>query len=164
MQIEANKVVTFHFRLSEAEQGLVEDSHDGQPAVYLHGHQGLIDGLENALAGKKVGDQFSVTLPPEQAYGLRQDNAVQRVSINHVISHSKRPVRYKPGMVVHLNTKDGPREVVVLKAGLKSLDVDLNHPLAGKTLTFDIEVLDVRDASDEEIAHGHVHGQGGHHH
>ena len=162
MLIEANTVVSFHYRLSESGQEL-EDSHGGNAMVYLHGHRALIKGVEEALQGKQAGDHFSVTVPPEDAYGPRQENAIQRISINHVMG-PKKNVRFKPGMVVQVNTKDGPREVVVVKAGLKSLDVDLNHPLAGKTLTFDIEVMDVRAATEEEIAHGHVHGEDDHQH
>lgn len=164
MQIENNKVVTFHYRLSEADKGQIEESYGGAPIVYLHGHPGLIKGLEEALAGKKAGDKFTVTVAPEQAYGQRQEDAQQRISVKHIINPGNRKVQYKPGMVVQVNTSEGPREVVVLKAGLKTVDVDVNHLLAGKTLTFDIDVVDVRDASPEEIEHGHVHGEGGHHH
>lgn len=163
MLIEQNKVVTFHYRVREPGQEVIEDSHvDNDPAVYLHGHEGMVKGLEEALAGRKAGDTFSVTLTPEQAYGHRSEEAVQRISVKHVVGGKK--TQYRPGMVVQVNTSHGPREVVVIKAGLKTIDVDTNHPLAGKTLEFDIEVVDVRDASAEEIAHGHVHGEGGHHH
>lgn len=163
MLIEQNKVVTFHYRVREPGHEVIEDSHDdNDPAVYLHGHQGMVSGLEAALAGKKVGDMFSVTLSPEQAYGHRRSDALQRISVKHINGGKK--AQYKPGMVVQVNTSEGLREVVVVKAGLKTVDVDTNHPLAGKTLEFDIEVIDVRDASAEEIAHGHVHGAGGHHH
>lgn len=164
MVIEKNKVVTLHYRLSEAGAGLIEDSRAGAPVVYLHGHDGIFKGLEQALEGKSAGAKTTVTLSPEQAYGPRRSDAQQRVSIGHVINPSKKKLQYKPGMVVQLNTKNGPMAAVVIKAGLKTLDVDTNHPLAGKTLTFEVEVIDVRDASEEETAHGHVHGEGGHHH
>lgn len=164
MQIEANKVVTFHYRLSEQSKGQIEDSHNSNPIVYLHGNHSIIPGLENALAGKKAGDSFSVTIEPELAYGQRNPEAQQRLSLKHIINPGNKKVQYKPGMIVQVNTSEGPREVMVIKAGLKTIDVDVNHPLAGKTLTFDIEVIDVRDASAEELDHGHVHGEGGHHH
>ncbi len=164
MLIETNKVVTFHYRLSEPGTEVLEDSHQGNPMVYLHGHHGMLPGLEGALTGKQAGDTFTVTLPPEQAYGLRRENSQQRISVKHVVNPSGRKIVYKPGMVVQVNTNDGPREVVVVKAGLKTIDVDTNHPLAGKTLTFEIDVVDVRAASAEEISHRHVHGDGGHHH
>lgn len=162
MLIEVDKVVAFHYRLSEPGQAVFEDSNKGTPAVYLHGHHGMLPGLEEALAGKQAGDRFSVTLSPEQAYGQRRDDAIQRVSIKHVTSRGVR--KFKPGMVVQVNTEHGPRDVMVVKAGLKTLDVDTNHPLAGKTLVFDIDVVNVRDATVEELAHGHVHGEGGHQH
>jgi FKBP-type peptidyl-prolyl cis-trans isomerase SlyD len=162
--IAADKVVAFHYRLSEPDQAVVEDSRDDQPVVYLHGHDGMLAGLEEALSGKRVGDKFTVILPPEKAYGLRRDDAVQRISIKHVVNPGNKKTVYRPGMVVRVNTDHGPREVTVVKAGLKSIDVDTNHPMAGRTLNFEIEVMDVRDATAEEIAHGHVHGAGGHHH
>ena len=164
MLVETDKVVTFHYRLSEPGQEVFEDPRHGQPVVYLHGHQGLLQGLEDALTGKKTGDTLEVTLSPEGAYGARRDDAQQRVSIKHVYNPSHKKIIYKPGMVVQLNTKNGRQSVVVIKAGLKSLDVDINHPLAGKTLVFSVEVMDVRTATADEIAHGHAHGVGGHHH
>ena len=132
--------------------------------MYLHGHNELLPGLEAALDGKKAGDHFTVTLAPEQAFGLRKENAQQRVSIHQVVNPPRGKRKFRPGMVVALNMQDGVYPVVVTKVGLKMLDVDTNHPQAGKTLTFDLEVVDVRDATEEEIAHGHVHGIGGHHH
>lgn len=164
MVIESNKVVTFHYRVTEPGQGTIEDSHGGDPLVYLHGNRQMIQGVEAALEGHKAGDRFSVTVEPAQAYGERIEDAVQRISMNYVVNPSRRAIRYQPGMVIQVNTKDGPREVIVVKAGLKTLDVDINHPLAGKTLTFDLEVVAVRDATEEELAHGHAHGVGGHQH
>jgi FKBP-type peptidyl-prolyl cis-trans isomerase SlyD len=164
MLIAEDKVVSFHYRLSEPGQEAVDDSRDGQPVVYLHGHDGMLPGLEEALTGKQVGDKFTVTLPPEKAYGPRREDAVQRISVKRVINPGNKRVNYRPGMVVQVNSDHGPREVTVIKAGLKTIDVDTNHPMAGRTLQFEIEVVDVRDATDEEIAHGHVHGVGGHQH
>jgi FKBP-type peptidyl-prolyl cis-trans isomerase SlyD len=164
MVIGSNKVVSFHYRVYEDGRQPLEESFGGEPLAYLHGHRQMIQGVEAALEGKQAGDKFSVTVPPEQAYGQRSEDAIQRISVSHVINPSKRTIKFRPGMVVPVNTKDGPREVVVVKAGLKTLDVDINHPLAGKTLTFDLEVVAVRDATDEEIAHGHAHGAGGHQH
>lgn len=164
MQIEDNKVVTFHYCLSEEGKEILEDSNNGDPMVYLHGHKGMLPGVEEALTGKKAGDDFTITLAPEKAYGAVQENAIQRVSIKHVINKGKKKVKYKTGMTIQLNTQEGPRDVVIVKAGLKTLDVDTNHPFAGKTLKFEIKVTDVRDASEEEISHKHVHGEGGHHH
>ena len=89
MSIENNKVVSFHYRLSEPTAGVIEDSHGSEPAVYLHGHGGLIKGLESAMTGRAAGEKFSVTLEPEQAYGPRHEDAQQRISVNHVISPRK---------------------------------------------------------------------------
>lgn len=164
MLIAADKVVSFHYRLSEPGREVIEDSRDDQPVVYLHGYDGMLAGLEEALTGKQAGDKFTVTLPPEKAYGRRRDDAVQRISAKRVINPGNKKISYRPGMVVQVNTDHGPREVTVIKAGLKTLDVDVNHPMAGRTLQFEVEVVEVRDATAEEIAHGHAHGAGGHHH
>ncbi len=164
MLIEANKVVTFHYRMNEPGHDVIDDSRRGNPVVYLHGYQGMLKGLEDAMSGKQTGDQFTVILLPEQAYGMRQEGSQQRISIKHVINDTKKKVTYKPGSVVQLNTENGPRPAIIIKVGLKTLDIDTNHPLAGKTLTFEIEIVDVRVATAEEIAHRHVHGDDGHHH
>ena len=160
MSVAAGKVVSFHYRLSEPGQPIIEDSHDGLPVVYLHGHDYMLPGLEEALAG----DKFTVTLPPEKAYGPRRDDAVQRISVKHVVNPGNKKVNYKPGMVVQVHTDKGPQEVTVVKSGFKTLDIDTNLPMAGKTVTFEVEVVEVRDATPEEIEHGHVHGEGGHQH
>ncbi len=159
MPIEKDSVVTFHYRLSVGEQQ-VEDSHEGEPLSYLHGHGNIIPGLESEMAGKAAGDSFSATIPPELAYGLRRDDAVARVQMKHVLTKG----RLEPGQPIMVNTENGPRQVRVVKPGKFVVDVDANHPMAGATLNFAIEIVDVRAASDEELAHGHVHGAGGHHH
>ena len=164
MLIEANTVVTFHYGMSEPGHDIIDDSRRSSPVVYLHGYQGMLKGLEDAMACKQAGDRLTVTLPPEQAYGPRHEGSQQRISIKHVINDSGKKMTYKPGSVVQLNTEHGLRPAMVLKVGLKTLDVDTNHPLAGKTLTFDVEIIGVRAATPEEIAHRHVHGDGGHHH
>lgn len=164
MTVAVNKVVTFHYKLNEPGKDVFEDSHDEDPISYLHGHNGMLKGVEEALEGKSSGDNVKITLEPEDAYGLVREDAVQRVSIKHIVNTGKKKVKYTAGMVVQVNTANGPQDVVVVKAGLKNLDVNTNHPLAGKTLTFDIDITEVRDASEEELAHGHSHGVGGHHH
>lgn len=161
MQIEKNKVVTFHYRLNDADGPQIESSEGNEPMAYLHGHHGIIRGLEEAMAGKQPGDQFSVTLPPDKAYGPRYDNLQQRIPIKHLLSRSK---KLHAGQVVSVNTKQGARDVTIIKVGKFNVDIDSNHPLAGKTLVFAIDIVDVRDATKEEIAHGHAHGAGGHQH
>ncbi len=160
MTIEKNKVVTFHYRLNEPDQPLIEDSRETEPAVYLHGHQAMMPGLEEALDGKLKGDMVTVTLPPEKAYGPRNEVEAVRVPKKYVLTKGK----LRPGMAIQLSTKNGPRDATLVKVGRTVVDIDSNHPLAGKTLTFELEVMDIRDASEEEIAHGHVHGEGGHQH
>lgn len=110
------------------------------------------------------GDTLHLTLTPEQAYGEHKEGQQQRVPIKHLQGLPKGVRNWKPGMVAVVQTDQGMRQVTVVKPGLKMVLVDTNHPLAGKTLTYDIEVVSVRPATDEEIAHGHAHGVGGHHH
>jgi len=164
MQIAANKVVSFHYRLKDIDGTLLESSYDAEPTLYLHGQGNILAALEEALLGKSVGDNVAVTLSPEQAYGVRREGATQRIPIKHLQNHEKLKNKLKPGMVVLVNTPNGPWEAVVLKAGKFNVDIDSNHPLAGKSLQFEIEIVAIRDASDEEIAHRHAHGVGGHHH
>lgn len=160
MSITQDKVVSFHYRLKEEGGEIFEDSHDGSPVLYLHGHKSMLPGLEDALEGKAAGDSFEVTLDPDKGYGRRQEGAVQRVPKKHLLTKGK----IVPGQVVQINTEHGAQEAVVIKVGLKNVDIDANHPLAGKTLVFAVEVLEVRDATAEELSHGHAHGEGGHQH
>jgi FKBP-type peptidyl-prolyl cis-trans isomerase SlyD len=160
VQIAAETVVSFHYTLRDDSGKELESSRGGTPAVYLHGARNIIPGMEAAMTGRVSGDSFSATIMPEDAYGLRDSDRVQRVPIKHLAFNGK----LAPGTVVQLSTSEGMRTVTVIKAGRHSADIDTNHPLAGQTLTFDIEILDVRNASAEELAHGHVHGPGGHHH
>lgn len=159
MQIEKDKVVSFHFKVSD-NNVLLESSRDGEPMLYMHGRNGLISGLEAALLGKAAGESFSITLEPKDAYGIPFESSKQRVSIKHLTTKGK----LKPGMVVDINTTSGIRQATVVKVGRFNVDVDTNHPYAGKTLTFDIDIVDVRDATSDELSHGHAHGAGGHQH
>jgi len=162
MQVADGKVVSFHYDLKDVSGDLVESSREGDPITYLHGQNNIIRGLENALFDKTKGELTTVTLSPEEGYGLRQENTIQRIPLKHI--HLNKREKPQAGLVVLVDTEHGPRQVTIVKAGKFSADVDTNHPLAGKTLVFDLEVIDIRDASDEEKAHGHVHGVGGHHH
>jgi FKBP-type peptidyl-prolyl cis-trans isomerase SlyD len=159
MEIEHNKVVVFHYTLTDIENSFTESSEDGAPIAYLHGHGNIVPGLESELAGKRAGDEFEARVEPEGAYGPRDEAATQRVPIKHLI----RPGKLAAGDVVTINTREGQRRATVTKVGHHHVDVDLNHPLAGRTLLFGIRVIEVRDATSEELAHGHVHGPGGHH-
>lgn len=160
MQAEKDKVVTFHYRLTDEGGAEVDSSHDREPLAILFGHGAIIPGLETAIAGHAAGDRFDVVVPPEQAYGLRRDNYTQRVPKKYF----RDAEHLAPGTRTVLRTENGHRSVTVVKVGSSVVDVDLNHPMAGKSLNFAIEILDVRDATSDELAHGHVHGPGGHHH
>ncbi len=157
MTITRNKVVSIHYTLSNSRGEVMESSREREPMNYLHGSGNIIKGLEEALEGKTAGDVFQVTVQPADAYGERRPANMQRVSAKHF----RNPKSLKPGQVVGLQTRQGPVQVTVVKVGRFNIDVDANHPLAGQALTFDVEVTDVRDATDEEKAHGHVHGPGG---
>jgi FKBP-type peptidyl-prolyl cis-trans isomerase SlyD len=160
MSITKDKVVSFSYKLTGISGETLDESPEGQPMLYLHGYRNIIPGLESALEGKNVGEKLNVTLSPEQAYGERSDQLIGRIPLKYVKAKGK----LHPGAFVPIETEEGTRMVRVLKVGLKTVDVDGNHPLAGQTLTFDVEIKDVRDATDEEKAHGHAHGAGGHHH
>jgi FKBP-type peptidyl-prolyl cis-trans isomerase SlyD len=160
MKIADNKVVQFHYTLKDEAGTEIENSYEGEPLAYLHGHKNMIVGVEKALTDKAAGDKFSVTLQPAEAYGERQEDAIERVPAKHLMGATK----WKPGMTAVVNTEQGQRQVTVIKAGRFMVTVDINPPLAGKVLTFDLDVVDVRDASEEEVQHGHAHGVGGHHH
>ena len=157
MNIKDKKVVSFHYTLCDEHGKQLESSLEGEPTTYLHGTGSIIPGLEKALAGKVAGDTFEVNVEPAEAYGERHEDGVQRIPAKHF----KQAGPLKPGQVVVLQTRQGPRRLTVVKVGRFNVDVDTNHPMAGMTLTFDVEVSDVRDATDEEVSHGHVHGPGG---
>lgn len=156
MKIQKNSVVRFHYTVSELGQPPVESSREREPLAILVGHGNIIPGLEAAMMDKAEGDRFEVTVAPDQAYGERRENYVQRVPKKHF-----RNARLKPGQQVVLETSMGPRAVTVAKVGATVVDVDLNHPMAGKTLQFDVEIVGVREAEAVEVEHGHVHGDGG---
>lgn len=160
MKAEANSVVTFHYELTDADGSQIESSRGRDPLAILHGAGNVIPGVEAAMEGRGAGERFSVTVAPEQGYGVRRENFTQRVPKKYFRDAEK----LKPGMQTTLSTQDGPRVVTVAKVGQTVVDVDLNHPMAGRTLNFDIEIVEVREATDEEKAHGHVHGPGGHDH
>lgn len=162
MNIEANKVVSFHYTVNDGGAEPVDSSRErGEPLTVLIGQGNIIPGLEAALLGHAVGDRFEVSVAPADAYGERRANYTQRVAKKYFQDADS----LRPGMSTVLQTQEaGARMVVVHKVGSSVIDVDLNHPLAGKTLTFDIEIMDVRDATAEELAHKHAHGAGGHEH
>ena len=160
MIAEKDKVVTFHYILKNADGTQMESSREGDPITYLHGANNIVTGLEKAMEGHAIKDSFSATLEPEEAYGVRNENNIQRVPLKRLKNLGKISV----GQILNLQTNQGPVQVTVLKVGRFNIDVDGNHPLAGQQLTFDVEIADIREASKEELEHGHVHGPGGHQH
>ncbi len=163
MHIAKDTVVSFHYTLTDSEGVLLEDSRKAQEVLYMHGHPGMLPGLESALEGKAPGDTVVVELPPEKAYGRRVGGKVGRVPLKQVRLPGNKPVKGKltSGAIVEIRNAEGSYEATVIKQGLKAVDVDTNHPYADKTLSFDIEVLSVREATATELAHGHAHGAGG---
>ncbi len=159
MKIEKDRVVRFHYSVAEQGQASLENSAGGEPLAILIGHGNIIPGLENAMEGHEAGDKFEVDVAATDAYGERRDNLTQRVPKKHF-----KDKHLAPGMQVVLQTNFGQRAVTIQKVGMSVVDVDLNHPMAGKDLHFDIEIVEVREATAEELEHKHVHGQGGHHH
>jgi len=160
VHIELKTVVTFHYTLCNESGTELETSRGGEPTAYLHGANNIIRGLESAMTGRGSGDIFSATVNPEEGYGLCEPDKVQRVPIKHLAFKGK----LRPGATVQLNTSEGMQAVTVVKAGRHTADIDTNHPLAGQILVFDIEIMETRPATAEELSHGHVHGPGGHHH
>jgi FKBP-type peptidyl-prolyl cis-trans isomerase SlyD len=160
MAIAKNTVVQFHYTLKDANGTVIENSYDGEAMAYLHGHGNIIPGLEEAMLGKEVGAEFIATVATEKAYGQRDETALQRVPMKHLQGAKK----WKKGMVAHVETEQGERQVTVIKVGKFMVDVDANHPFAGKELTFEVKVEDIREATADEIQHGHAHGIGGHQH
>ena len=157
--IQNDQVVSFHYTLTD-ENGTVIDKSEGQPLVYLHGAGNIIPGLENALTGKKVGDKLTVNVPAAEGYGEYNADMVQEVPRNMFQGVDD----IQAGMQFQAQTDDGIQVVTVKDVNDDSVFVDGNHPLAGQDLNFDVEITDIRAATQEELDHGHVHGAGGHHH
>jgi FKBP-type peptidyl-prolyl cis-trans isomerase SlyD len=164
MQISKDVFVKFSYVLKDAEGQVLESTDEGHPMAYLHGHKNMMAALEVAFEGKQAGDQFTATLSPEEGYGERNEDAIQRIPVKHLQPVSPNFKRCVPGMVAVVETDQGRRQVRVVKVGKFMVTVDANHPLAGKTITFDVTVNEVREATSEELSHGHAHGDGGHQH
>jgi FKBP-type peptidyl-prolyl cis-trans isomerase SlyD len=160
MQITKNKVATIDYTLTSPEGQVLDTSKGGQPLTYLHGVGGIIPGLENALEGKSQGEQLTVTVPPDQGYGNRNEQLVQEVPRRLFQGVQE----IKPGMQFRAQSNQGMQVVTVVGVKDDMITIDANHPLAGVTLKFDVNVVDVRDATPDELSHGHVHGPGGHDH
>lgn len=151
MKVDKNTVVTFHYRMIDEQDGeVIENSTGKEPSVFVYGHKKMIESLEHSMLGKEPGQAYSVTLPPDLAYGRLRSSSELRVSKKNLQHEGK----LEPGMMVPLKTKEGPRPVTIVKVGKFNVDIDYNHPLAGKTLKFDVEIVDVRVATPDELASG----------
>ncbi|MCC6074838.1 peptidylprolyl isomerase [Pseudomonas sp. GCM10022188] len=161
MQIAANKAVSIDYTLTNENGEVIDSSVGGAPLVYLHGARNIIVGLERALEGKQAGDELEVTIEPEDAYG---DYSVELVAVlNRAMFEGVDQLEV--GMQFHASAPDGGMQVVTIRdIDGDDVTVDGNHPLAGQRLNFKVKVVNVREANAEEIAHGHIHGEGGHHH
>lgn len=160
MLVSQHKVVHIHYTLTSESGEQLDSSRGDEPLAYIHGMGNIISGLEDALDGRSVGDKFQVTVPPEEAYGVRSDELVQVVpksafqGVDQIV----------PGMQFRAESNEGVQLVTVIGVDGDQITLDGNHPMAGQTLNFDVEVTEIRDATDTELAHGHVHGAGGHDH
>ena len=156
------KVVVIHFTATGEDGRLIESTRGKDPMAYLHGQGHIVPGLEAALVGKEPGDRLKVTLPPEQAYGVRKGPGPQAVPRKEF----PRKMDLREGMPLRVPNSEGqPVTVWITRMQGSRVWIDVDHPLAGQTVTFDVEVVLVRDPYPEEIEHGHAHGiDGGHHH
>ncbi|MDX1796750.1 MAG: peptidylprolyl isomerase [Hydrogenovibrio sp.] len=160
MKLEQNKVGLFNYVLTDNEGNQI-DASNGQPLAYLHGHSNLIPGLENELEGKTVGDKFTAKVAASDAYGEIQPHLIQEGVPKSMFQGVE---NLEVGMRFEAQSEQGVHSVEITEVQDETVTVDGNHPLAGQDLNFEIEVTGVRDATEEEIEHGHAHGDGGHHH
>ena len=160
MKIAEESVVTIHFTLKNDKGSTLESSRGDRPLAYIHGMGQMIPGLEDALTGKAKGDKVDVRLRPDQAYGERDEEMMQSIPKSEFDSVAQ----LKVGEQVEVNSDSGPMVLTVIEMKNDHIVVDGNHPFAGMSLHFDVEIMDVREATAEELEHGHVHGPGGHHH
>ncbi len=160
MPIAKDSVVSIHYTLKDDAGEVLDSSVSAEPLTYLHGHGNLVQGLERALQGKSVGDRIEVKVPPAEGYGEYDKQLVQRVPRRSLKGISD----VRVGTQLHAQTEHGARVVTVTHVQSDMVTIDGNHPLAGKSLNFEVAVTDLRDATEEELTHGHVHGPGGHHH
>ncbi|AJE20416.1 peptidylprolyl isomerase [Azotobacter chroococcum] len=161
MLIAANKAVSIDYTLTNDAGEVIDSSAGGAPLVYLHGAGSIIVGLEKALEGKQAGDELKVAIEPEEAYGEYSPELVAVLNRGMFEGVDELAV----GMQFHASGPDGSMQIVTIRdLDGDDVTVDGNHPLAGQRLTFQVKVVNVRDANPEEIAHGHIHGEGGHHH
>lgn len=157
-----DKVIAFHYDLYDAQAQKIESSKSGEPVLCLHGERGVLLALQDAFVGKGAGEELTITIPHSKAYGRHYPERKQRLSRKKIDGGKQQT--FREGQIITLRGEQGPSPATVLKVGKFNIDVDMNHPLAGVDLTFDVRIVSVRDATDDEKAHGHAHGVGGHQH
>lgn len=162
MQIAQNTVVAMTYTLTNDQGDILDQADTSHPFVYLHGANNIIPGLENALTGKQAQDSMVVNIAPADAYGERDDRLTQQIP--REMFGDVPAEQLVPGAQFQAQTNGGIEIITIAAVDANTITIDANHPLAGVTLTFDLTILAVRPASVEEVAHGHVHGVGGHHH
>ena len=155
-------VIAFHYTLFDGTGDKIETSDAGDPLLFLYGQNTILASLQEAFLNKRAGEDFSATIPAGRAYGRYYPDRKQRISIKHIDGGKKQ--KFRVGQVINLQGERGGSPGTIVKVGKFNLDIDANHPLAGKDLTFDVKIVSVREATDEEKAHGHAHGPGGHQH
>ena len=159
MQVADNMAVSIHYTLTNDDGEVLDSSIGDEALVFLQGSGNIISGLEDALVGKVAGDKFNVRIAPEEAYGELMEDMIQVISRDMFEGIDDIEV----GMQFHADVSSGSGIVTVVSIDDDNITIDGNHPLAGLALTFDVEVIDVRPATKEETAHGHIHGAGCHH-
>lgn len=160
MQIANNTAVTIHYTLTNDVGEEIDTTIGGEPMVYLHGCGNIIVGLEKILHNKDVGDKVKARIEPIDAYGEFNEDMIQVVSKEMFDGIDKVEV----GMQFHAAVNSGSGIITVIKVDGDDITIDGNHPMAGQALNFDVEIVAVRLATKDELAHGHIHGKGGHHH
>ena len=160
MNITSNTVVQMHYKLTNQDGMLLDSSEGREPLTYMHGKQMLIPGLENQLEGKAIGEKFTANVVAAEAYGDKSPEMIHVVPKENFSGDGE----LAAGLQIQIDTNQGTQMAIFTKVEGEDVTIDMNHPLAGMDLSFDVEIVDVREASKEEIEHGHVHGPGGHHH
>lgn len=155
MQIAQNSVASLSYVLTDTKGEVLDEATTESPFVYLHGANNIIAGLEAALAGKAASDKLEVTIPPEDAYGVHDERLTQQVSKD--MFGDVDPSQLVPGVQFNAQTNAGNQVITVTAVEGDTITIDGNHPLAGETLHFDVTVLEVREATAEELTHGHAH-------
>lgn len=161
MALMTNKVITINYTLKDKEGNLLDSTDNGGPFSFITGNMQVLPGLEEALVSMIIGSKKNIKLAAADAYGEYDENAIQKVNRSLFPEEAE----LETGMTYFAHSPEGQHfQFVITKIENDDITVNFNHPLAGKNLEFDVELLDVRDATPEEISHGHVHGPGGHHH